>query len=200
MSGADPGGATVPVARKIITSEDACATPQTTLCRLTLQYALAELTAGARETGGNNRGPWVKKYMGWEGAPWCVGFATWCYRRACAELGVEPQIEERFSSSRLVREAQRKGLLTSGLGGTAEPVEIRPGCFFVVPGGPTGYRHTGIVRTLESSGNPPRLTQITTVEGNTNIPGESGRERVVCRSRIANGLVFVLPAAPTPRT
>jgi hypothetical protein len=162
---------------------------------------LQELNAGARETGGNNMGPWVRKYMGWEGAPWCVGFATWCYRQACRELGVEPLLTERYSSSRLLQEAERKGIVVSSQSSVVSPVEdglttnyyqLTTGCFFIVPGGPTGWRHTGIVRTLESSGNPPRLMQITTVEGNTQIPGETGRDRVVSRRRTANGLVFVV--------
>lgn len=49
------------------------------------RVALGELLAGAGETEGNNRGPWISKYMGDDNphaqqGPWCAGFATWCSR------------------------------------------------------------------------------------------------------------------------
>ena len=47
-----------------------------------LEVAIRELTAGAGEIGGNNRGPWVRKYLNGiasQGSPWCAGFVSWCY-------------------------------------------------------------------------------------------------------------------------
>jgi len=160
---------------------------------ITLEFALAELAAGACEQGGNNRGPWVKKYMGEEGLPWCVAFATWCFRQACARRGREPAVRERWSSSRLVKEAKSKGLLIKP--GTQDEHRLAPGHFFVMRGGPTGYRHTGLIRELgfERPGGTgaPVLAHIRTVEGNTRIPGEGAPDRVVSRFRGVSKLVFV---------
>ncbi|WP_297324636.1 peptidoglycan-binding protein [Nitrosomonas sp.] len=52
--------------------------------RAALQVAIDELKAGAGEVGGNNRGPFVKKYLhglapeGEKGL-WCAGFVSYCY-------------------------------------------------------------------------------------------------------------------------
>lgn len=54
-----------------------------------LAIAIAELEAGAKEIGGNNRGKWVRKYFKEtglpEGNPWCAAFASWCLFSACGE-------------------------------------------------------------------------------------------------------------------
>jgi hypothetical protein len=54
--------------------------------RMALQTAINEMNAGAREVGGNNRGPWVKKYLQPagldEGNSWCASFVSWCYLQA----------------------------------------------------------------------------------------------------------------------
>ncbi len=54
--------------------------------RRALEAAIGELTAGAREIGGNNRGPFVKKYLQPagldEGEMWCASFASWCLLQA----------------------------------------------------------------------------------------------------------------------
>jgi hypothetical protein len=51
-----------------------------------LAAAVAELNAGAGEVGGDNRGPWVKKYLEPAGLPegnsWCASFVSWCYLQA----------------------------------------------------------------------------------------------------------------------
>jgi hypothetical protein len=56
------------------------------LGRAALAAAIGELKAGAGELGGNNRGPWVSKYLAPagldEGNPWCASFVSWCYLRA----------------------------------------------------------------------------------------------------------------------
>jgi hypothetical protein len=50
--------------------------------RAALKVALGEMAAGACEQGGNNTGPWVKKYLN-DVVPapnnWCAGFVSWCY-------------------------------------------------------------------------------------------------------------------------
>ncbi|MBL7740230.1 MAG: CHAP domain-containing protein [Chitinophagaceae bacterium] len=58
----------------------------TAIGRSALQFAIDELNAGAGEEGGNNRGPWVRKYMQpaglSEGDPWCAGYVSWCFLQA----------------------------------------------------------------------------------------------------------------------
>lgn len=50
--------------------------------RAALAAAIEELKAGAGEVGGNNRGPFVRKYLNGlapEGSSWCAAFVSWCY-------------------------------------------------------------------------------------------------------------------------
>ncbi|HKZ66365.1 MAG TPA: peptidoglycan-binding protein [Chitinophagaceae bacterium] len=58
----------------------------TTTGRSALQFAIEELNAGAGEEGGNNKGPWVKKYLQpsglSEGNSWCAAFISWCFLQA----------------------------------------------------------------------------------------------------------------------
>lgn len=54
--------------------------------RAALAAAIGELKANAREIGGNNRGPLVRKYLAPagldEGQSWCAGFVSWCFMQA----------------------------------------------------------------------------------------------------------------------
>ena len=54
--------------------------------RAALARAIDELKAGAAEMGGNNSGPFVKKYLQPAGLPegnsWCASFVSWCYMQA----------------------------------------------------------------------------------------------------------------------
>ena len=56
------------------------------LGRAALRVAIGELKAGAGEVGGNNKGPWVRKYMEPaglpDGYPWCAAFVSWCFLQA----------------------------------------------------------------------------------------------------------------------
>jgi hypothetical protein len=56
------------------------------LGRKALAAAIGELKGGAGEQGGNNKGPWVKKYLEPAGVPegnsWCASFVSWCYLQA----------------------------------------------------------------------------------------------------------------------
>jgi len=56
------------------------------LGRAALRAAINELKAGAGEEGGNNKGPWVRKYMEPaglpDGYPWCAAFISWCFLQA----------------------------------------------------------------------------------------------------------------------
>ncbi len=54
--------------------------------RIALSTAINEMNNGAGEIGGNNMGPWVKKYLDPagldEGNSWCASFVSWCYLQA----------------------------------------------------------------------------------------------------------------------
>lgn len=56
------------------------------LGRKALQVAINEMIAGATEIGGNNKGPFVKKYLAPAGLPegysWCAAFMSWCFLQA----------------------------------------------------------------------------------------------------------------------
>ncbi len=62
------------------------ATGGSTLGRAALAAAIGELEAGACEAGGNNCGPFVRKYLApagvAEGNSWCASFVSWCYLQA----------------------------------------------------------------------------------------------------------------------
>jgi hypothetical protein len=57
-----------------------------TLGRAALAAAIGELKANAREIGGDNRGPFVRKYLAPagldEGQSWCAGFVSYCFMQA----------------------------------------------------------------------------------------------------------------------
>ena len=54
--------------------------------RAALAVAIEELNAGAGEVGGDNAGPFVRKYLGPAGVPegnsWCASFVSWCFLQA----------------------------------------------------------------------------------------------------------------------
>jgi hypothetical protein len=57
--------------------------------RAALAAAIGEIKQGAREIGGNNSGPFVRKYfkpvdMG-TGDSWCAAFVSWCFYEASGE-------------------------------------------------------------------------------------------------------------------
>jgi hypothetical protein len=52
--------------------------------RAALKVAIGELKKGAGEVGGNNRGPFVQKYLNGlapEGSSWCASFVSHCFSR-----------------------------------------------------------------------------------------------------------------------
>lgn len=55
--------------------------------RAALMTAIGELKAGAGEEGGDNKGPWVRKYLNGlapEGSSWCAAFVSWCFSQNSA--------------------------------------------------------------------------------------------------------------------
>lgn len=125
------------------------------LSRSILSAAKAEIRAGAREIGGNNRGPFVAKYLEPSGLrppqPWCAAFASWCLLRSTRkhELPDLPYFisaREMFNwakAGRMLREAPMPGHL-----------------MFFSRGGIFSWKgHCGIVVSASRS-------RIVTIEGN----------------------------------
>lgn len=58
--------------------------------RKALQAAINEIKTGACEVGGNNKGPFVRKYHApvgvAEGNSWCASFVSWCYMQAAGSI------------------------------------------------------------------------------------------------------------------
>lgn len=97
------------------------------VARKALAAAVAEVEAGAAEEGGNNRGPFVRKYLAPahvpEGQPWCASFVSWCFLQASG--GDLRKMPFRYSPSArsLLQQFRDKGWAASPVDG-AEP---RPG-------------------------------------------------------------------------
>jgi len=130
---------------------------------------------GACESGGENRGKIVRAVMeGHEGRAyeWCAGIATMCYINAARLLRLPNPFRKlgrgRWSSSRLCGFAAANGWLRD---------DPRNGDLFVVRGGPTGFRHTGMVARVQAE-------RVITIEGNVN-------DRVEMKARRRGGLVFI---------
>lgn len=165
----------------------------------TVQVALREAYSGAREIGGNNRGKWVLKY-GKEGLPWCVMFAVWCADPMYDKVPLHPwdgsYWSPRYSSSALVRWGKEKGFMRYSPNTVIVRVyedgekecPIRPGCFVVVKGGRTGYKHTAILLDIDGD-------DIWVVEGNVRprkwMPWQ--RDLVRVGKYKASQVVFVQP-------
>ena len=59
------------------------------LGRSALNVAIGELASGAGAVGGDNRGPFVRKYlngMADEGSSWCAGFVSFCFSQNTAGI------------------------------------------------------------------------------------------------------------------
>ena len=81
--------------------------------RAALTAAMGEISAGAREIGGDDRGPFVAKYLAAVGLPegndWCAAFACWCFDQAAAQTGNALQFETTPGARALLREFRRLG-------------------------------------------------------------------------------------------
>lgn len=90
------------------------------LGRKALAFAINELKAGAGEVGGNNRGPWVKKYLdpgrGVEGNSWCAAFVSWCYLQAVDGHIHEMPFTYSIGARDIYNQLRRKGWNYDGLG------------------------------------------------------------------------------------
>ena len=160
-----------------------------------LSLARSYLAAGAREVGGNNRGPWVRYFLH-DDAPgaWCAGFAVLtCLAEAEKEANrlrgacglplyaVAAGLASAWCPA-VHDHAKARGMLVSDL------AAVQPGWLVLFPDGAGSWHHVGIVEATDV-GSGTCLT----LEGNA--PDESDRglsDRVARHFRkAATGLCFV---------
>lgn len=152
-----------------------------------LLIAQVFLVLKVREHGGANKGEVVEAFLrsqgGHGGQPWCVAFAAWCLETACKLHGIKVPIDANLSSSDLYRKAEKAGRIK-------QPGAARAGDLFVLKGGPTGFKHTGLVAgKLLANGKLP------TIEGNTNDAGSAEGDGVYKKERNIATIV-VIDTAP----
>jgi hypothetical protein len=142
--------------------------PPPSLGPLVVAYAEQHLAQRPREVGGNNRGPWVRLYMGghdgleWK---WCAGFACFCLDQAARTLGVALPLEPSYSCAQLGDRARAARTLLSG-DDPSTPERVVPGSLFLIRGSSEQWKHVGIVRAVQSR-------TFTTIEGNSNENGSN---------------------------
>lgn len=82
--------------------------------RSALAAAIGELKSGAGEVGGNNRGPWVKKYLQpaglGEGNAWCAAFLSWCFLQAVGGNKAAMPFTYTAGARNLFNQLKNKGL------------------------------------------------------------------------------------------
>jgi hypothetical protein len=131
----------------------------TSFGEMVIEVAREEMAQGAREIGGNNRGPFVERYLkpaGLSGPlPWCAAFVSWCVHEAARRLGVAPPMPYLVSAKGIFRYGKARGWVVQ---------EPQKGDLVVwsrgAPSGPFG--HAGIVewvgdqewRTIEGNRTP----------------------------------------------
>ena len=152
------------------------------LSELTASYAAQHLAEHPREVGGQNRGPWVRLYMGGnEGNawPWCAGFVTLVVRQA-SEFHNEPNAVKRtYSCDVLAERAKTKHQFVSEnvLKKTKPSSDVLPtGTLFLNRKSSFDWTHTGFVIDAGAE-------TFTTIEGNTNDEGSNEGYEVCRRTR-----------------
>ncbi len=139
------------------------------LGRTALECAIAELNEGAGELGGNNRGPWVKKYLQpaglAEGNSWCAAFVSWCFLQAAG--GNKPDMPFKYSAGarNIYNQLKKNGVVYNGLATPPEPGDIAVWWRVSMA---SGFGHVGIVHHCDQG-------YLYTIEGNkaANVAGFS---------------------------
>lgn len=138
--------------------------------RKALQIAINELKSGAGEVGGNNKGPWVKKYMQPaglpDGHPWCAAFLSWCFMQAAGGNPNAMPFKYTAGARNIFNQFKSKGWTFDG----NSNVQLQPGDIvsWWRVSMPSGFGHIGIVHHYEDG-------FIYTIEGNkaANVAGFS---------------------------
>ena len=161
-----------------------------TLGDVILKVAKQHLAEHPIELGGNNRGAWVRVYMGGNQGPewlWCAGFVTFVMKQACMALEQQTPIAGSYSCDSLAYQAKEAGLFVKGTDIEKENVtwpELGTSQIFLVRQTSTDWTHTGF--SFEGAG-----ATYTTVEGNTNDEGIAEGYEVCQRTRSVTKKDFI---------
>jgi hypothetical protein len=114
---------------------------------------------------GSNNGPEVNTYQDAAGVPhgeaWCMAFVYWCFKQACANLGIANPV---YKTGGVLDEWDN----TTGKKILAADAQVNtslvlPGQIFIISTG-GGFGHTGFIESINNG-------LLTTIEGNTNTNG-----------------------------
>ena len=147
-----------------------------------LHVAKQHLAQHPIEVGGDNRGPWVRVYVGGNQGPgwrWCAGFLTHVIKQACVQLGQPMPIPGSYSCDSLAYQAKQAGLFVKDselLNGSVSWNSLGASQIFLVRKTPTDWVHTGF--SFNGSN-----TVFSTIEGNTNEDGSANGFEVAGRTR-----------------
>lgn len=160
------------------------------LSALAAAYAKQHIKNRPREAGGDNRGPWVRSYLDWDGkdARWCAGFVCFALEQAAHTLGLKTPIESSSSCDVLAKEAKEAGKFvteTRVKSGAFPKKDLVAGTFFLVRKVPGDWVHVGIVTT-------PSKESFDTAEGNTDSGGSSNGFEAAERSRNYKSKDFIV--------
>ncbi len=88
---------------------------ESSMGRSALQFAIWELNAGAGEQGGNNMGPWVRKYLQpvglREGNSWCAAFISWCFLQAAGGNRKNMPFKYSAGARNIYNQLKKKGFI-----------------------------------------------------------------------------------------
>lgn len=150
-----------------------------TIGDIILKVAKQHLAPHPIELGGDNRGVWVRVYMGGnQGSKflWCAGFVTFVMKQACMALERQTPLAGSQSCDSLAYQAKEAGLFVKGADIEKEKVlwtDLGTSQIFLVRLTPTDWTHTGF--SFEGAGET-----FSTVEGNTDQQG-SGEGHELCQ-------------------
>ena len=132
--------------------------------RAALAAAISELKAGSGEIGGDNRGPFVRKYLAPagidEGNSWCAAFVSWCFMQAAGGSKATMPFSYTASARSLLAEFKRQGWSSApGSGYLPQPGDIVVWWRVSLAGwlGHTGLVHSvqdGMLYTIEGNHSP----------------------------------------------
>lgn len=154
----------------------------TKLAQAVLHVAKQHLAQHPIEVGGDNRGPWVRVYVGGNQGPgwrWCAGFLTHVIKQACVLLGQAMPIPGSYSCDSLAYQAREAGLFVKDseiLNGNVSWNSLGASQIFLVRKTATDWVHTGF--SFNGSN-----TVFSTIEGNTNEDGSANGFEVAGRTR-----------------
>lgn len=165
---------------------------------LAVAFAEAEASAGAREIGGNNAGPFVEKYLNanhpesitHRGEPWCVAFFCWCWLQAERCTGRDLPVSFTRGAHELWARMDAHGQLATRSSVLAQREPGGPPASFVPAPGDAAF--------WDFSGNnePDHVNMVHHIEGGAlyTIGGNEGGEASGAPVRVKRrGLVEELP-------